>query len=107
MPSLSTKPSSKLFLALSQAPPPEVIETATNRPLTITPSSDAPSAAKAFAFESEIASTRSKRRSAQIAWLTKVRLRRDTVDRADIGGEAQEVAHQERARCLRWQVRLP
>ena len=34
------------FLALSQAPPPEVIEMATNRPETITPSSRAPSAAK-------------------------------------------------------------
>src|SRR6266852_5287126 len=30
------------FLALSQAPPPEVIEIATNRPVTITPSSMAP-----------------------------------------------------------------
>ena len=46
-PSLSTKPSSKDFLALSHAPPPEVMEIATNKPLTITPSSDAPKAAKA------------------------------------------------------------
>ena len=30
------------FFALSQAPPPEVIEIATNRPVTITPSSIAP-----------------------------------------------------------------
>ena len=37
--------------------PPDVIEIATNRPLTITPSSMAPSAAKAEAFEPEIAST--------------------------------------------------
>ncbi len=35
------------FLALSQAPPPAVIEMATNRPLTMTPSSMAPSAEKA------------------------------------------------------------
>ena len=47
LPSLSTKPSSKLFLALSHAPPPEVIEMATKRPLTMTPSSMAPRAAKA------------------------------------------------------------
>src|SRR5271169_4656100 len=53
-PSLSMKPSSKLFLALSQAPPPDVIEMATKRPLTMTPSRDAPSAAKADAFEPEI-----------------------------------------------------
>jgi predicted ATPase len=38
------------FLALSQAPPPEVIEMATNRPVTITPISMAPSAAKALAL---------------------------------------------------------
>ena len=35
------------FLALSQAPPPEVIEIATNRPVTITPSSMAPTAENA------------------------------------------------------------
>ena len=40
------------FLALSQAPPPVVIETATKKPFTITPSSIAPSAAKAEAFSS-------------------------------------------------------
>ena len=40
------EPSSMYFLALSQAPPPEVIEMATNRPVTMTPRSDAPSAAK-------------------------------------------------------------
>jgi hypothetical protein len=51
-PSLSTKPSSKDFLALSQAPPPEVIEMATKRPVTMTPSSMAPSAAKAVALPS-------------------------------------------------------
>src|ERR1051325_7673725 len=39
-------PSSIYFLALSHAPPPEVIEMATNRPETITPSSIAPTAAK-------------------------------------------------------------
>ena len=49
-PALSMKPSSKLFLALSHAPPPEVIEMATNRPLTMTPSKEAPRAAKAEAF---------------------------------------------------------
>ncbi|MCY1244968.1 hypothetical protein D9M72_580710 [compost metagenome] len=54
---MSTKPSSKLFLALSQAPPPEVIEIATNRPLTMTPSKDAPSAAKAEALEPDMSST--------------------------------------------------
>src|SRR5258705_407558 len=32
------------FLALSQAPPPDVIEIATNKPVTITPKSIAPSA---------------------------------------------------------------
>ena len=36
------------FLALSHAPPPEVIEMATNRPVTITPSSIAPEALKAI-----------------------------------------------------------
>ena len=35
------------FLALSQAPPPEVIEIATNRPVTMTPSSMAPTAENA------------------------------------------------------------
>src|SRR5437016_5308782 len=35
------------FLALSHAPPPEVIEIATNRPVTITPSNIAPTAEKA------------------------------------------------------------
>ena len=39
-------PSSMYFLALSQAPPPEVIEIATNSPVTIVPSSIAPSDAK-------------------------------------------------------------
>ncbi len=39
-------PSSMYFLALSQAPPPEVIEMATNSPVTITPISMAPRAAK-------------------------------------------------------------
>jgi hypothetical protein len=48
------------FLALSQAPPPEVIEMATNRPLTITPSSEAPSAAKAEALEPEISRSRNR-----------------------------------------------
>src|SRR4029077_11122155 len=43
-------PSSMYFLALSQAPPPEVIEIATNRPVTITPSSMAPTAEKAADF---------------------------------------------------------
>src|SRR5262249_35078036 len=42
-------PSSMYFLALSQAPPPAVMEMATNRPVTITPSSMAPTAAKASA----------------------------------------------------------
>ncbi|MNN76648.1 hypothetical protein D3C81_1930480 [compost metagenome] len=37
-------------MALSQAPPPEVIEMATNRPVTITPISMAPRAAKALAL---------------------------------------------------------
>src|ERR1700716_321427 len=40
-------PSSMYFLALSQAPPPEVIEIATNRPVTITPSNIAPTAENA------------------------------------------------------------
>src|SRR5262249_293038 len=40
-------PSSMYFLALSQAPPPAVMEIATNRPVTITPSNMAPTAAKA------------------------------------------------------------
>jgi len=44
----STKPSSKDFFALSQAPPPEVIEMATKMPVTITPSSMAPTAEKAW-----------------------------------------------------------
>src|SRR5260370_36250713 len=35
------------FLALSHAPPPEVIEIATNRPVTMTPSSMAPTAENA------------------------------------------------------------
>src|SRR5258707_731401 len=35
------------FLALSHAPPPEVIEIATNRPVTMTPSSIAPTAENA------------------------------------------------------------
>src|ERR1700716_2578314 len=39
------------FLALSQAPPPEVIEIATNRPVTITPSSIAPTAENAAACD--------------------------------------------------------
>src|SRR5919112_1852189 len=43
-------PSSMYFLALSQAPPPVVIETATKKPVTITPSSIAPSAEKAAAL---------------------------------------------------------
>ena len=51
------KPSSNDFLALSQAPPPDVIEMATKRPLTMTPSSEAPSAANAEALEPEISST--------------------------------------------------
>jgi hypothetical protein len=38
------------FLALSQAPPPEVIEIATNSPVTIVPSSIAPSAPNAAAL---------------------------------------------------------
>src|SRR5471030_330609 len=42
-------PSSMYFLALSQAPPPAVIEMATKMPVTITPSSIAPTAAKASA----------------------------------------------------------
>ena len=37
-------PSSMYFLALSQAPPPVVIEIATNRPVTIVPISRPPSA---------------------------------------------------------------
>ncbi|MNT82120.1 hypothetical protein D3C72_2218030 [compost metagenome] len=56
-PSASVKPSSKLFLALSHAPPPDVMDIATNNPLMMTPRSDAPSAAKAAAFEPEISST--------------------------------------------------
>src|SRR5690349_22430124 len=40
-------PSSMYFLALSHAPPPAVIEIATNRPLTMTPRSIAPRAEKA------------------------------------------------------------
>src|SRR3954468_10671806 len=40
-------PSSMYFLALSQAPPPEVIEIATNRPVTMTPKSIAPTAENA------------------------------------------------------------
>src|SRR6201999_16719 len=43
-------PSSMYFLALSHAPPPEVIEMATNKPVTITPISMAPSALKACAL---------------------------------------------------------
>ena len=39
--------SSMYFLALSQAPPPAVIETATNRPVIITPNNIAPTDAKA------------------------------------------------------------
>ena len=39
------------LLVLSQAPPPAVMEMATNRPLTITPISMAPSAEKALAFD--------------------------------------------------------
>jgi hypothetical protein len=35
------------FLALSHAPPPAVIEMATNSPVTMTPNNIAPSAAKA------------------------------------------------------------
>jgi hypothetical protein len=46
-PALSVKPSSKDFFALSQAPPPDVIETATKRPVTMTPKSIAPTAEKA------------------------------------------------------------
>src|SRR5438105_2913036 len=42
-------PSSMYFLALSQAPPPEVIEMATKRPVTITPISIAPTADSAYA----------------------------------------------------------
>jgi len=42
-------PSSMYFLALSHAPPPLVMEMATNSPDTITPSSSAPIAAKASA----------------------------------------------------------
>ena len=38
------------FFALSQAPPPEVIEIATKSPVTIVPSSMAPSALKAEAW---------------------------------------------------------
>src|SRR5687767_11936276 len=37
-------PSSISFLALSHAPPPDVIDTATNNPVTITPISSPPSA---------------------------------------------------------------
>src|SRR5882757_5486875 len=40
-------PSSMYFLALSQAPPPEVIEMATNRPVTIVPISIAPTVVNA------------------------------------------------------------
>ena len=40
-------PSSMYFLALSQAPPPDVIDSATNSPVTIVPSSMAPSEANA------------------------------------------------------------
>jgi len=54
---LVVNPSSKLFLALSQAPPPDVIEMATKSPLTMTPRSEAPKAAKADAFEPEISLT--------------------------------------------------
>src|SRR6202008_4142505 len=43
-------PSSMYFLALSHAPPPAVIEMATKRPVTMMPSSIAPSAAKAEAW---------------------------------------------------------
>ena len=43
-------PSSMSFLALSHAPPPAVMEMATNRPVTITPRSIAPTAAKAASF---------------------------------------------------------
>ena len=64
-PSLPMKPSSKLFLALSQAPPPDVIEIATKRPLTMTPRSDAPKAAKAYALEPEIKRRQNKRPTAQ------------------------------------------
>ncbi len=48
------------FLALSHAPPPEVIEMATNSPVTITPSSMAPSALKASTLPA-IFSTMKKR----------------------------------------------
>ena len=40
-------PSSMYFYALSQAPPPAVIETATNNPVIITPSNIAPTEARA------------------------------------------------------------
>ena len=40
------------FFALSQAPPPAVIETATNNPVMITPSNIAPTDAKAAALAS-------------------------------------------------------
>src|SRR6185437_13195639 len=51
-------PSSMYFLALSQAPPPEVIEMATKMPVTITPSSMAPTAAKASALPAIAAITK-------------------------------------------------
>ena len=42
-------PSSIYFFALSQAPPPEVIEIATNKPVTMVPKSMAPSEVNAAA----------------------------------------------------------
>jgi hypothetical protein len=33
--------------------------------------------------------------------------RGDLIDRTDIAGKPQQVAHQECTRCLRWQRRLP
>ena len=43
-------PSSIYFFALSQAPPPAVIEIARNSPVTITPNNMAPKAANAASF---------------------------------------------------------
>src|SRR5258708_5800360 len=43
-------PSSMYFLALSQAPPPEVMEIATNRPVTMVPTSMAPTVVNAAAW---------------------------------------------------------
>src|SRR5512143_3520173 len=50
-------PSSMYFFALSQAPPPDVIEIATNSPVTMVPSSIAPSAAKAASLPATMSTT--------------------------------------------------